>query len=156
MEIGVAGPIFTQKNIGGFMGQRYPYPTRWEKIILVIIHIYGALAIFILLYDNKDNESESGYLEIGVSVPISTHKNTKDSMGQKYPYSTIWEKNVVATLHIHGARAISYYFVIANTLNMVHVKQKWAYINQYLPIKTSKPLCDKNIHTPQYGSNIFW
>ena len=29
IEIGVAGPIFTQKNIKGPMGQRYPYFTIW-------------------------------------------------------------------------------------------------------------------------------
>ena len=37
---------------------------------------------------------------------IFTHKNTKGSMGQLYTYSTIWEKNVVLILHIHGARDV--------------------------------------------------
>ena len=27
-------------------------------------------------------------------------------MGQQYPYSTRWKKNIVAILHIYGARAI--------------------------------------------------
>ena len=42
MEIGVYGPILTQKNIKGSMGQLYPYSTKWVKNIVVIIHIYGA------------------------------------------------------------------------------------------------------------------
>ena len=38
MEIGVTGPLFTHKNIKGSMVQRYTYPTRWEKNIVVILH----------------------------------------------------------------------------------------------------------------------
>ena len=63
-------------------------------------------------------------MEIGVYGPTSAHINIKGSMGQKYPYSTRWEQNIVAIPHIYGARAISYYFVIAKTLNLVHVKHK--------------------------------
>ena len=33
MEIGVARPIFTHKNIRGSMGQQYIYHTRWEKLL---------------------------------------------------------------------------------------------------------------------------
>ena len=53
---------------------------------------------------------------------IFTHKNTKGSMGQLYTYSTIWEKNVVLILHIHGARDVFYYFVIVKTPNLSNVK----------------------------------
>ena len=52
METGVAGPIFTQNNITVPMGQLYPYLTRWENNFVKILHIYGAIAIFILFYDN--------------------------------------------------------------------------------------------------------
>ena len=48
MDIGVAAPIFTHKNIKGYMGQRYTYYTIWENNIVEIIHIYGARAIFLL------------------------------------------------------------------------------------------------------------
>ena len=43
-------------------------------------------------------------MEIGVYGPTSAHINIKGSMGQKYPYSTRWEQNIVAILHIYGAR----------------------------------------------------
>ena len=40
------------------MGQQYPYFTRWENIIVVILHIYGTIAIFELFCDNQDTEYE--------------------------------------------------------------------------------------------------
>ena len=70
------------------MGQQYPYSTRWVKIIVVVIHIYGGRAIFQLFCDNQDTESNSCEMEIGVSGPIFTHKNIKVLIGQWYPYST--------------------------------------------------------------------
>ena len=78
------------------MGQRYPYPTRWGKQIVANIHIYGARAIFLPIYDNHDTESELREIKIGGSVPIFAHKNINDSMGNKYSYSTIWDKNIAA------------------------------------------------------------
>ena len=105
MIIGVDGPIFTHKNIKGYTSQRYLYHNIWKKHIVAIIHIYGARAILLLLYDNLDTESQSRDIIIDVSGPILTHKNIKASMGQQYIYHTIWEK-IVAILHIYGARAI--------------------------------------------------
>ena len=58
VEIGVDGLIFTLKNIKVPMGQWYPYPTRWEKNVVAIIHIYGVEAIFLIFYDNQATESE--------------------------------------------------------------------------------------------------
>ena len=66
------------------MGQQYPYSTRWEGNIVVILHIYGALAMFLLFYDHQETESESREMEIGVAGPIFTHKNIKGSTGQRY------------------------------------------------------------------------
>ena len=40
MEISTPQTIFTQKNIKGYMVQQYPYSTRWEKIVVVILHVY--------------------------------------------------------------------------------------------------------------------
>ena len=37
---------------------------------------------------------------------ILTNKYTNDSMGKQYLYSTRWEQNVVANIHIYVARAI--------------------------------------------------
>ena len=59
MEIGVAGPILTQKNINGSIGQQYSYSTIWEKNIVAIIRIYGARAIFLLFCYHQDTESKS-------------------------------------------------------------------------------------------------
>ena len=42
---------------------------------MVIIHIYGARAIFLLFFDHQDSESERQYVVIFVAVPISTSKN---------------------------------------------------------------------------------
>ena len=40
------------------MGKWYSHSTKWEKGNVVIIHIYGARAIFILFNDDQDNEKE--------------------------------------------------------------------------------------------------
>ena len=48
---------------------------------MVIIHIHGALAIFVLFCDHQDTESESQEIKIGVSGPISTHKKHKRLYG---------------------------------------------------------------------------
>ena len=44
-------------------------------------------------------------MEIDVFEPILTHKNIKWYVGQQYPYSTIWEKKIMAIPHIYWARA---------------------------------------------------
>ena len=45
-------------------------------------------------------------------------------MGQLYPYSTKWEKNVVVVLHIYGARPLFYSFLITKILNLNNEKKK--------------------------------
>ena len=77
---------------------------------MVIIHIYGARAIFLLFFDNQDTRSESPDVENGVSGWIFTHKNIKGSMVQQNRYSTRWEQNIVVVLHIYGALSISLLF----------------------------------------------
>ena len=74
-----------------------------------------------------------------------TMKNTKGYMGQKYLFSTIREENIVAILHIYGARYILYSFVITKILNMSNEKYKLAYLNQYLSMK---------IYQRVYGTTI--
>ena len=54
--------INTYKDIKFYMGQQYPYPTRWVKNIVVLIHIYGARTIFLLFFYHQD--TKSGSLEI--------------------------------------------------------------------------------------------
>ena len=43
---------------------------------------------------------------MGVAGPILTQKIFKGSMIKWYPYSTRWEQNTVAIIHIYEARAI--------------------------------------------------
>ena len=75
MEIGVAGPIFTQKNIKGTMGKYYLYSTRWGQNVVITLHIYGARVIFLLFCDHTDTEPESREIEMIISQPIFTHTN---------------------------------------------------------------------------------
>ena len=46
-----------------------------------------------------------------ISTNIYPYKYIKDSIGQWYPYTTKWEKNVV-TIHIYVDRTIFYYFMM--------------------------------------------
>ena len=64
MKIGVAEPMLTQKKIKVSMGQRCPYSTKWVLKVVVILHIYGARAIFLLFCNNQDTESGSQEIEI--------------------------------------------------------------------------------------------
>ena len=82
------------------MRQLYPYYIISVKNIVAILHIYGARAIFLLFCDQQDTESKSRGTEIGVAGPIFTQKNIEGLMRQQYTYPTIWEKNIVAILHI--------------------------------------------------------
>ena len=45
--------IFTRKNIPKTLSS-----TKWENNTVVILHIYGARAIFVLFYDDQDSEKE--------------------------------------------------------------------------------------------------
>ena len=76
------GPIFTHKNIVGLVRQWYPYSTIWEQNIVVIIHIYGALAMFLLFCDHQETESKQYEMESAVDGPRFTKNNIKDSMGK--------------------------------------------------------------------------
>ena len=119
---------------------------------MAIIHIYGARVIFLLLYDNQDTESESQEIEIDISGPIFTHKNTKGSMGQWYPYSTILEQNIVAIIHIYGARAISPLFCDNQDTEYESCETE---MSRSQPIlnhkKIPKYLWNNDIHNIQYG-----
>ena len=59
MGIGVARPILIQKNIKQYMGQQYRHPTRWEKMIVAVMKIYGARAIFLIFCYYQDTKSKS-------------------------------------------------------------------------------------------------
>ena len=36
------------------MGQRYTYSIKRVKNIVVVLHVYGAIAIFLLFFDHQD------------------------------------------------------------------------------------------------------
>ena len=76
------------------MGQRYPHSAIWNQNIVVFLHISGVRSIFLLFYDHQYIECQSHEIEMSISQPISTHKNIKDPMGKRYPYSTIWNKKL--------------------------------------------------------------
>ena len=42
------------------MVQLYSHYKRWGEDAVVIIHIYGAIAIFLLFYDDQDTEKGDG------------------------------------------------------------------------------------------------
>ena len=64
------------------------------------------------------------------STNIHLLKHFKGNMGQLYPYSTKWEKNIVGILHIYVTRAIYLLFrFMTKTLNLSNVKYKQAYLN---------------------------
>ena len=77
-------------------------------------------------------------------------------MGQQYPYSIIWEKNIVEILYFLEIEPFPYYIVFAKTLNMTNVKYIFAYLNEYSPIKKSKNLWKIDIHTLQCGRKKLW
>ena len=104
-------------------------------MFVVILHVYGALVIFILFYDDQDTESGSREMKIGVSGQIFTQKNVKVSLGKPYPYPKIWDKSIVVIIHLHGARAMFYYFMVTKTPNLSHLKYKLVYLDQYPPRK---------------------
>ena len=62
------------------MGQWYPYSTKWEKSVVTIIHIYGAIAIFLLFYDDQDTLSTKCEIEMSASQLIFTNKNTPKAL----------------------------------------------------------------------------
>ena len=59
---------------------------------MVILHFYGARAIFVLFCNHQDTDYELCEIDIIIYHTIFAHKNIKGSMGKLYPYSTRWEK----------------------------------------------------------------
>ena len=51
-------PIFTHKDIKGFISQRYTYSTRRSKHIVAVPYTYEDIAISLLFCDHQDIEFE--------------------------------------------------------------------------------------------------
>ena len=84
------------------MEQLYPYYTRWGGNILVFLHIFGTVAISLLLCDHQDTESESWGIEMSISQLIFTQKISHPILEKISTLYKMWE-NIVVTLHICGA-----------------------------------------------------
>ena len=78
-------------------------------------------------------------------------------MGQQYTYSTRWEKNIVAIIHIYGATDI---FLLFYDHQDIGSKPHEIEMSIYQPIfnhkKISKYPWDNGIHNLQYGRKILW
>ena len=72
MENGVAGSIFTKGNIKGLIGELYPYHEKSEKNCCCDYSYLLSWSHFLLFYDNRDTESGSQEIGIGLSGPIFT------------------------------------------------------------------------------------
>ena len=66
------------------MGQQYPYSTIWEKNIVVIIHIYGARAIYLLFCDYQEIAPESCEILMSIYQPVFNHKNISKVIWDNY------------------------------------------------------------------------
>ena len=76
-----------------------------EKIV-VILHIYGVLAVFLLLWDHHENESELRGMKVGVDGPILTQKKHKRLHGTTIFILYNMAENVMVLLPIYGTRDI--------------------------------------------------
>ena len=93
MEMGVDGPVIVETKLSkGYMGKLYPNYTRWLKKLVVVLHIHGPRAIFILFCNYHDTESESCEMKISVDKPISNHKRSKDVWGNDIHTTQDWRK----------------------------------------------------------------
>ena len=73
---------------------------------MVILHIYGARAIFLLFYDDQDTENELCKIQTSTSQLIFTHKIYQSLYGKMIFIHYIIGGNTVVNIHIHGDRAI--------------------------------------------------
>ena len=73
---------------------------------MVIIHIYGAIAIFLLFYDDQDTGSEECKIQMSKSQLIFTHlKTSKAILDIIFMLYRIGE-NIVEILYIYEDRDI--------------------------------------------------
>ena len=89
---------------------------------MVVLHINGALVMFLLFCGHQDTESESCEMINGVAEPILTQKKTKVSKGQKYPCLTGWVKKMYHSLIFMELELFPLYIVITKTMNLSNEK----------------------------------
>ena len=74
--------------------------------------------------------------------------DNKGPIGQQYPYPTIWEKHILAIIHIYRAIAILLKFY-----DHQDTESESTNINTE---KNPKALWNNDIHNPQDGWKILW
>ena len=76
--MGVDGPVIVETKLSkGYMGKLYPNYTGWLKKLVVVLHIHGPRAIFILFCNYRVSESESWDMKVVVAAPILIGKISK-------------------------------------------------------------------------------
>ena len=73
---------------------------------MVILHIYGDRANFLLFYDEKNTLSTECEIEMSISQIICTHKNIPRNLWYNDIHTRQNGENIVIILHICGAIAI--------------------------------------------------
>ena len=134
------------------MVQWYTCSTRREGHTVLVIHVDGDWAIFLIFYNHQDTEYEWWETIIYVARPILTQKKIYQRLYGTVP--SIRAKiggNIVVIIDIYGARAISYYFVATKTLNLRNNK-----CTILTHTTTPMALWENYMNTPQDGSKILW
>ena len=94
------------------MGQQCTYSTTWEKIIVVIINIYGARDIFLIFCVHQDTKSEYREMDISIAWPIYAHKKNQSLYETYMPIIYKMRGKNVVTLNISRSRAIFLLFCV--------------------------------------------
>ena len=75
--------MINKKCISAYIDQYPTIKNKPEKIIVVILNISGARAIFLILFVHQDTKYYQQEMYISIDLPIYTHKNPK----------ALWENN---------------------------------------------------------------
>ena len=73
----------------------------WQLFIFLELEPFFYYFVITKTLNPRNEKWKLAYL-----IKYSSRKNTKGPMGQQYPSSTIWEREVVVILNIYGARSI--------------------------------------------------
>ena len=71
----VSQPIITQGKQQRLYGTTISILSKMGENVVLILHIHGAIAIFILFCYHQDTKYESFEIKINISQPILTYKN---------------------------------------------------------------------------------
>ena len=89
----------------GYIGKLYPYSTRWEENILVIIFMEIDPFVYYFVINKIQNISNDKYKEC-ILLNINPETNIKGYMWPVYTLYTRWNKLILLNIHIYGYKAI--------------------------------------------------